>query len=152
MAARAVLTYLATMLVRVAAHTITRQAQVGAVQVFDLDTRTPGRRNVLGLVTFLAGYPGMFSFEHKTRLIVIERFAARVPVNHIKIQSIVIGVAARALLARGIRSDEGGMQASLVDHAVADFRMAFQTFELRGASCQIVALRAVCRPTQGLMC
>src|ERR1700687_1862694 len=109
MAARAVLTYLATMLVRVAGHAITRQAQVGAVAVFYLDDCTPGRRNLLGLVTFLAGYPGMFSFEHKARFIVIERFAARVPVNHIKIQSIMIGVAACALLARGIRSDEGGM-------------------------------------------
>ena len=128
MAARAVLAYLATMLVRVAAHTIARQAQVGAVQVFDLNARTPSRRNVLGLVAFLARYPRMFSFEYKARLIVIERFAARIPVNHIKIQSIMIGVAARALLARGIRSDESGMQASFIDHAVADFRMAFETF------------------------
>ena len=39
----------------------------------------------------------------------------------------MIGMALRALLARGIRPSEGGVQASLIDNAIADFRMAFET-------------------------
>jgi hypothetical protein len=68
----------------------------------------------------------MFSFEDKTSFAVVEGFAVRIPVNHIKIHSIVIGMAARALLPRGIRPNERGVQASPVNNAVADFRVAFE--------------------------
>src|SRR3979490_757037 len=112
MATRAVRTHLATMLIRVAAYAIAREPQFRPVQIFALDAHTPARRNVLGLVTFLAGHSRMFSFERITRLIVIKRFAVRgIPANHVEIHSIVIGMALRTLLARRVRPSEGGVQA-----------------------------------------
>ena len=108
-ALRAVSAELSAVLIRMTAHAITRQTQIRAVQIFDLNTRTPGRWNVLSIVTFLAGYSRMFSFEWITRLTVVQGFAVRIPVNHIEIHAVMIGVALRALLARGIRPCEGGM-------------------------------------------
>lgn len=146
MAAHAVRAYLAAMLICVAAHTVARQAQVGAVQVFDLNARTRGRGNVPGLVTVRAGYSRMFSFEHKTRLTVIERFAVRIPVDESKILSVVFGMAARAVLARRILPGEGSMQSAPAGNALTDFRVAIETLELPRAAAQIVAFRAIRRP------
>ena len=127
MAARAVRAYLTAMLIRVAAQTITRETQVRAVQVFGLNPHTPGRRNILGLVAFLAGHSCMFPFKRITCLTVVERFAARLPVDEGKILAVMIGMAARAFLARRIRPDKGCMQAAPVGNAVANFRVAFET-------------------------
>ena len=127
MAARAVRAYLTAMLIRVAAQTITRKAQVRAVQVFGLNPHTRGRRNVRGLVTFLAGHSRVLPFERITCLTVVERFAVRLPVDEGKILSVMIGMAARAFLARRIRPNKGCVQAAPVGNAVANFRVAFET-------------------------
>jgi hypothetical protein len=98
------------------------------VQIFHLNARAQGRRNVVGLVTLLAGYSLVFAFEWIPSLIVVQGFFfRRIPVNHIKIRTVMIGMALRALLARGIRPSEGGVQASFIDNAIADFRVAFET-------------------------
>lgn len=93
----------------------------------------------------------MFSFERIAGLTVIERFTLRLPADESKIHSVMIGMAFRALLTGGIRSSEGGMQAPLIGNAVTDFRVAFETFQLRGAAFQIVALGTIRRPIQRLM-
>ena len=122
------------------------------VQIFHLNARAPGRRNVLGLVTFLAGYSLMFSFKWIPSLVVIKGFFLRgIPVNHIKIRAVMIGMALRALLARGIRPREGGMQASFIGNAIADFRVASQTLQLRFAAPELVALGAVRRSAELLV-
>jgi hypothetical protein len=64
----------------------------------------------------------------------------------------MIGMAARALLARRIRPDEGGMQAAMVRNAVTDFRVALETLQLCRPAAQVVAFRAIRRPGQRLVC
>src|SRR5260370_34948323 len=110
MAARAVRAYLTAMLIRVAAQTITRETQVRAVQVFGLNPHTPGRRNILGLVAFLAGHSCMFPFKRITCLTVVDRFAARLPVDEGKILAVLIGMAPRAFVPPRSRPDKGCIQ------------------------------------------
>ena len=151
MASCAVRAHLAAVFIRVTAHTFAREAQIGAVQIFHLDASTIGGRNIFRLVTFFAGNSHVLSLEDKTCLGVIELFAARIPSNEGKIHAIMIGMAFRAFLTRGIRADKGRVQSALVDNAVADFGVAFQTLQLRSAAFQIVALRAIRRSIERLV-
>ena len=122
------------------------------VQIFHLNARAQGRRNVVGLVTFLARYSLVFPFEWIPSLIVIQGFfVRRIPVNHIKIRAVMIGMALRALLARGIRPGEGGMKAPFIGNTIADFRVASETLQLRLAAPELVALGAVRRSTELLV-
>ena len=114
------------MLICVATHAITRQAQVRTIQIFGLDSHAPGRRNIRGLMTIRTGNSRMFSFQHKARFVVIERFAIGLPANEGKIFPVMIGMAARALLAGGIGSHQSCMQTLLVNNAVTNFRVTFE--------------------------
>jgi hypothetical protein len=63
----------------------------------------------------------------------------------------MIGMALRALLARGIRPREGGMKAPFIGNTIADFRVASETLQLRLAAPELVALGAVRRSTELLV-
>jgi hypothetical protein len=69
-----------------------------------------------------------------------------------EIESVVIGVTPSALLAAGcICPHPKRVHAAPLRNSIADFHMAFQAFELLGATTQTMTFAAVCRSRERLM-
>lgn len=80
-AAGAILSELPAVFVLMAAYAFARKPEICAIEVLDDDAGSRRRWNEFCFVTLLAGDPGVFSRQCKSRLAVVHRFALGFPVN-----------------------------------------------------------------------
>src|SRR6267143_6646938 len=93
----------------------------------------------------------MLSHQSKAGLAVVHGLPAWLPMNELKIGAIVLRMAARTILAGSIRVHPHGVHSAPLRQALADVRVAFKTFQLRGAAAQVVAIGAICGTGKRLM-
>ena len=99
MATLAILAQLSFVIVHVARNTFLRQPQVGLAEIFILNQSTFGRRDVCQGVTFLAIHLGVLAIERISSEFVVKLLDWNVPVNQVKINSIVFEMAVHAIFA-----------------------------------------------------
>ncbi len=90
------------MRVLVAGRACSREPQVRMVEVLILNRRAILRRNVSCVVAFIATHTCVLAFENVPSVLVIEGLG--VPLDQRKILTVMLGVAARAFLARSGRN------------------------------------------------
>lgn len=144
-ALQAVLAQAAAVRVLVASDTGRQKPEVGAIQVFYLDERPLGCRNVFGTVTAVAAQPGMFAFERIASLFMVE--GLWIPLNEWEIPPVVFGMAAAALLAGTRGNAVGRMQSALGRQAIGDFGVAIEATKNR-LPAELVAACTLRRPIQ----
>jgi hypothetical protein len=71
--------------------------------------------------------------------------------DDLKISAVVLGMARSALLAAIARLHPHLVHSAMLDQALADFRVTFETLHFRRAAAQIVAFCAVCGARERLM-
>lgn len=104
---------------------------------------------MLGGVTLLAIHAGVLSFQHVSRLFMIERFG--VPFDDGEIDAVVVGVAFDTFLA-GARAQAVGEVQSLVSiEATGDLGMALEALEGGLSARQLVAIGTMRSAAQSLM-
>jgi len=126
-----------------------RDPQEGLPKVFALDAGALVGGNALREVALVAGQSRVLAFQHVTGFAVIEFVG--IPLDQLKIRSVVVRVTARALLARSRRDTIGGVQPAFGRDARADVGMATDALELRLTAPDLVALRAVNGAVQKLV-
>jgi len=84
-------------------------------------------------MALLASQCGVAARERKSRLPVIYRLAAWLPVYEREVCSVVIGVALDAIFARSLCSDPNRVHAAILGQPVPNFGVAIQAFELDAA-------------------
>ena len=135
-------------LILVAGDASGREAEVGAVRVLDLDGRAFLRRDVRGIVAFVAGQAGVLTFEQVTGVFMIE--GLDVPLDQRKIFSVMLGVAACALLAGTGGDAVSGVQSPARRKTGCDLGVTIQALQCR-LSTKLVATGAVGGSVQGLV-
>src|SRR6476646_8429182 len=100
-------------------------------------------------MTLIAGKPSMLAFKKVASFLVIELVG--VPFNEREVRTVVIGVAAYAFLTRPRGNVIGGVQPALVGHARPNIRVTADAAELRLATTDLVAVRAMHRTVQELV-
>ena len=93
----------------------------------------------------------MLPHQSKAGLAVVQGLPAWLPMNELKISAVVLRMAARTILAGSIRVHPHGVHSAPLRHAFADLRVAFKTFQWRGAAAQVVAIGAICGTGKRLM-
>lgn len=145
MATRAIFPELAAVLVLMTVYTLARKTQKSSIKVFDLNASSSRTGNEIGLVTTPACNSNMFPGERKARLAVVHCFAARFPVNKLKIGAVMVGMARRAIFAGSVRFDPHRMHSAPLRNPFPNFGVAFQAFQLRSAAAEVMAFGAVRR-------
>ena len=141
--ARAVRSQAALMFILVAVNTGWRQAEPCAIEIFTGEQRAGRRRNVLRGVTGTAADVGVFAIEAIAGLGVIEAARSWIPMHHLKICTVVIGVALDASGARNWRARIGSVQAAVLLQFVGDFLVTFSAAEFRRSRRDRVAFSAI---------
>ena len=95
-----------------------------------------------------ASYSGVFAFKDISGELVIEGLG--VPFDEREILAIVLGVAARALVARSARKVVGSVESLASGQSSLDFSVAFETLQ-SGRGAQLVASRAIRGTVQRLV-
>ena len=85
------------MLVLVAGNASSRNTQVGAAGIFNLNRRAFLRRNARRIVALVAIQSSVLALEHISRILMVERLD--VPLDQGKVLAIVLGVTSGAFLA-----------------------------------------------------
>ena len=122
---------------------VTREPEIGPVQVCDLDRLPLGASDALRAMALITGQTGVAAFQGVTGFSVIEFQEARLPADQWKVLAIVFGVAAHTILSRGILLQEGGVQPAPRSQALADLGMTVEAFEFGRPYGEAVALRAL---------
>ena len=73
----------------------------------------------------------MLPYQSKAGLAVVHDLAAWLPMNELKIGTVVLGMAWRTILAGFIRAHPRGVHTAPLRHAFAYLRVTFKTFQLR---------------------
>lgn len=120
-----------------------RNAQEGLVQVLYLDHRMFRGRNMIGSMTAVTGQARVFRLQRISGLFVIK--GAGIPLHDWKIFSVVVGVAAYAILARPRVLLVGGVEPAVSRDARGNLRVTLQTLEGWFSSGKLVAGCAVAR-------
>lgn len=128
-----------------------RKAHPCVVKVLAGEKRSLRRRNVLQIMAGAAAYSCMFAIEGKTCRGVIEPLRSRIPMHHLEIDAVVIGMALHTSRAGRPRSRERCMQTLVLLDLIGNFPMAIQAFEGGRLHGDLVTLDAVRSPTQALM-
>jgi hypothetical protein len=139
MAARAILAQLSLVIVHMARHACLRQSQVGLAEIFVLNQSTLGRCNVRWSVALLAVYLSVFAIQRIAGEFVVELFDRNIPMNQMKISSVVLEMAVHAVFALRILHLQSGMITMFFRKCPGDFLMAIQAFENRGFGSELVA-------------
>ena len=147
----AILAQLTLMAVNVAGEAVARETQKCSVQILDLDRRSFGGRDVRGSMALLASDGSVFPLECITCLSVVEFLLRRFPVDHLEILTIVIRVAADAILAARLKIDDGRVESPMGNQSQGDFRMALQTLQTLASHGQAVTRNALSGTVKGLM-
>ena len=140
-ALQAILTKTAFVEVLVASHASLRDPEERLAQVLHLDLGALGGRDFVGGVALVACQTGVLAFKQIPGLLVVELIL--IPLDESEIYSVVIGVAAHALLARAGRNMVGTVQSPLSVDSLADVSVAAAAFELRLSATNFVTVCAV---------
>jgi hypothetical protein len=143
MAARAIFSELAPMLVLMTACTFAREPKISSIEIFNYYSTSRGAENEISLVATPARDSRMLPGEHKAGFAMVHGLAVRFPVNDLKIGAVMLRMAGRTIFASAIRFYPHGVHSAPLRYPFADFRMTFQTFQLRGAAAQVMAFGAV---------
>lgn len=152
MALGAVAAKAALVLVFVARTATWREPHPCVVQVFAAKQCPLLRINMLGSVAGAAGHADMLAVKRIAGFRVIESLECRVPMNHLEIRAIMVGMTFHAGLARRGGSWKGGMQSPILHELGRDFLVAFEAAESRCPGGDLVALCAVGVAAQALVC
>jgi hypothetical protein len=98
------------------------------IEVLDQYSTSRGTGNEISLVAIRARDSGMLSRERKASLAVVHGLAVWFPMNNLKIGSVMLRMAARAIFARAIRFHPHGVHPPPLRYPFADFGVAFKTF------------------------
>ena len=143
----AVLAQLPFVKILMARHAIGRQPKKSLCDVLHLDLRTFAGRNMRGRMTFRTSNSRVLPFQLVPRLVVIE--SAGIEAQDGEIQSIMFGMAARAILRTGLLDDPPMVAATGVNPR-SDFGMAVDALQ-RDRSAKLMAGRALRNPVERLM-
>ena len=138
----AILSQAAAMLIFMAVHAIGRDAEKSSGLVSNLDGKHFIGLDVGRGVAAVARESGMLALQVVAGLTVVETGRRRRPFDDFEIFAVVLGVAARALLAGVGFEVVGGMQAAPGAYTGGDLGMAFQALQ-RARRTQSVASRAI---------
>jgi hypothetical protein len=138
-------------LVLVAGDAAGREPHPGTIQVFAGQQSTRRRGNVLCRVTGSATDSGVFAVEQKACCRVVETLGSRIPMNHLEVRAVVIGVAFYARLTRQAGVRKRCMQALALLNLRGNFPVTFGAAEGWRFGVALVALDAVCSSGQALM-
>jgi len=128
-----------------------RQPHPRVAQILTRKERALRRGDVLQIVAGAAAHAQMFAIEHITCRRVIESLRCWIPMHHLKVDAIVIGMALHASRAGRARSREACMKALVLLDLVLNLPVAIQTFEGGRLHRNLVTLDAVRSSTQALM-
>lgn len=84
----------------------------------------------------------MFAGKLEAGLAVVNGLSTGLPVNKLKVHSIVVRMALGTILTGYSRSDPHCMHTPMFNEAIVDFRMAVQAFQLHSTGTQVVAFCA----------
>jgi hypothetical protein len=82
-----------------ARHACLRQSEVGLAEILNLDQSTFGWCDVRGGVTLLAVHLGVFAIQWIASQFVVKLFNRNIPMNQMKISSVVLEMAVHAIFA-----------------------------------------------------
>jgi hypothetical protein len=139
MAARAILAQLSFVIVHMARHACLRQSQVGLAEIFVLDKCTFGRCDVRRGVALLAVHLGVFAIQWIPGEFVVKLFDRNIPVNQMKVNSVVLKVAVHTIFALRILHLQSGMKTMFFRKRLGNFLMAIQALESRGFGSKLMA-------------
>lgn len=106
---------------------------------------------MLSAVAGAAAYANVLTVDSISRLRVVKSFGSRIPVNHLEVNSVVIGVAFDAGGSFGCGTREACMEPLVLLNLHGNFLMALNTAK-RGRPCgNLVALNAICVSIQVLV-
>jgi len=128
-----------------------RKAHPSVVQILIRKDRALRRGDVLQIVAGAAAHALMFAIEHKACRRVIESLRSRIPMHHLEVDTVVIGMALHTCCAGRARSRKCCMKAFVLLELICNFPMAIQTLERRRLDGNLVTLDAVPGSTQALM-
>ena len=132
-------------------QTVSRKTKIGTAKVFDQNTLSCRSRNVRSLVAVPAIYLRVFAFQRIPCLSVVKLPDWNIPVNQVKIPSVVVAMALDTGPLCFVRTDQGGVQAFLCRQALANIAVAVKAFELRRPYASVMAIRAVAGTVQETM-
>ncbi len=141
----------ALMVILVAGGARGAETHVGAIQVLGLQNRPLCRGDVLRGVAAAAGGGGVLSVQNVAGLGVVESLRRGIPMDHIEVFAVVIGVALDAGLAGRAGQGIGGVQAVMAVDLGGDFAMALHAAKGRRPRRDGVALGTVGGPVKALM-
>ncbi len=150
-AARAIFPQLPAVFVLMAACALRGQSKISPIEFLDEYSASGWARNEFRLMAVLACDTGMLSGKRKARLGMVHGLTARFPVDELKFDPVVLGMAGRAIFAGSARSYPHRVHPTMLIKSFADFHVAVQAFHFLGAAAKIMAFRAVGWPRQGLM-
>lgn len=105
------------------------ETEIGTAKVLDFDGRTVGDRNMGRVVAFVAGQADVLAFEHVPGFLMIE--GVDVPLDQREVLTIVLGVAASALLAGTDGNVVGGVETSVGGEPSRNLGVTVETLESR---------------------
>jgi hypothetical protein len=121
------------------------------VQILARKERALRRCDVLQIVAGAAADARMFAVEGKACCGVIEPLRSRIPMHHLEVDSVVIGMTLHAGCARRARPWERCMKAFVLLNLTLNLPVAIQAFEGGRLHGDLVTLDAICGSAQALM-
>ena len=106
---------------------------------------------MLRVVAGAATCPGVFAIEDVSGLRVVKSLRSRVPVNHLEVDAVVIGMAFYAGRSWGRGARESGMKASVLLDLGGNFLVTLETAKLRCPRRHRVTLDAIRIAIQALV-
>lgn len=103
------------------------------IEVFGGEQRARRQGNVLHAVAIPATHAGMFALQHIACRCVIESLWRRIPMDHLEIHTVVVGVTFDAGSTSWTGSGKRRMKALVLLDLTCDFPVALKTLERWGA-------------------
>lgn len=128
-----------------------RKSEPRVPKVFSVEKRSLRRRDVLRRVTRTAAHSNVFAVERVACLRVVETRSCRIPMDHVEVHAIVVGMAFDACGSGRARTRKGRMQAFVLLQLHGNFTVALETAKGGSLGRNFMALRAVGIPAQALM-
>jgi hypothetical protein len=132
-----------------ARHAGSGNAEESPAHISNFDHLPLGGSNVFRAVAAVTTEAGMLAFKRIAGLLVIEVFL--IPSSEGEVETVVLRMAARALLTRPGLDSVGSMQPAVGSQALSDFGVTLQAFEHRLPASQFVATGALRGAIQRLM-
>ena len=150
-APRAISTKAALVLVFVAIRATCRQSKPSAIQILARKYRASLLGNMLRSVAGSTFHTDVLSIQTVSGLRVIESTRRRIPMHHLKISAVVIGVTFDASRSGHLRPWKRRMQSAILLKFSGNFLVAFQAAELGRSRRHGMALRTIGSSIKALM-